>query len=249
MSSRFSRIFVVGANSGIVREMLSHWAAPGTRLHLTVRDPAAGEALVQELRARGASADFALLDIADESSHQRAIDAAHQALQGFDLVLLAPGLFDGRDDECLDFAFQERIWHVNFYAVASLFTRAAGYMVGQGSGTLAVFGSVAGDRVKSRNFSYGVAKAALEAFASGQRAFLHRYGLAVCLIKPGTTDTAMVRRRQVSSRLMSSPGAVARRVAKALEHGRDVVYAPWYWRWLMAGVCALPEWLFKRLRL
>jgi hypothetical protein len=33
-----------------------------------------------------------------------------------------------------------------------------------------------------------------------------------------------------------------------MERGRAVLYTPWYWRWIMRVIRALPEPLFVRLR-
>ena len=43
--------------------------------------------------------------------------------------------------------------------------------------------------------------------------------------------------------------AVMDSVASAIEARRDVAYIPWFWRPVMALIRAMPEALFKRLRL
>ena len=45
------------------------------------------------------------------------------------------------------------------------------------------------------------------------------------------------------------PNSVGARIHRAMERGADVVYAPGFWRPVMAGVRAIPERLFKRMRL
>ena len=38
-------------------------------------------------------------------------------------------------------------------------------------------------------------------------------------------------------------------VLHAIEHRRDVLYTPWFWRWIMAMVRMIPEWKFKKMDL
>jgi short-subunit dehydrogenase len=49
--------------------------------------------------------------------------------------------------------------------------------------------------------------------------------------------------------LWATPGAIAKRIFRAMTKGEDVVYAPWFWRWIMAIIKAVPESIFKKARL
>jgi decaprenylphospho-beta-D-erythro-pentofuranosid-2-ulose 2-reductase len=49
--------------------------------------------------------------------------------------------------------------------------------------------------------------------------------------------------------LFASARRAGRDVHRAIERRRDVAYIPWFWRPIMAVIRALPERLFKRLRL
>ncbi len=49
--------------------------------------------------------------------------------------------------------------------------------------------------------------------------------------------------------LWAQPETVARDILKAIASSRDVLYTPWYWRLVMAVICAIPEAIFKRLSL
>jgi short-subunit dehydrogenase len=47
--------------------------------------------------------------------------------------------------------------------------------------------------------------------------------------------------------LVASPQAVSRDIYKAIERGKNVVYVPWFWRFIMLLVRAIPEKIFKKL--
>ena len=117
-----------------------------------------------------------------------------------------------------------------------------------GSGVIAGISSVAGDRGRQSNYVYGTAKAAVSTFAQGLRHRLARTGVSVITIKPGLVDTPMTASFKKGA-LWASPDAVAARIERAIERRDDIVYTPWFWRWIMLIIKALPEPIFKKTRL
>ena len=111
-----------------------------------------------------------------------------------------------------------------------------------------IVASVAGDRGRASNFVYGAAKAGLIAFASGYRARLAASGVAVLTAKPGFLDThstwGMPR-----IFLAASPNAAANALLKASLAGRNQLYFPWFWKWIMLIIKLIPEGIFKNLKL
>ncbi|HXC65533.1 MAG TPA: SDR family NAD(P)-dependent oxidoreductase, partial [bacterium] len=118
----------------------------------------------------------------------------------------------------------------------------------QGRGCLAVISSVAGDRGRQSNYVYGTAKATVTAFLSGLRNRLFRSGVQVLTIKPGMVDTPMTAALKKGP-LFASADTVAAGIVRAVDKRRDVVYVPGYWRLVMGVIKALPEGVFKRLKL
>jgi short-subunit dehydrogenase len=49
--------------------------------------------------------------------------------------------------------------------------------------------------------------------------------------------------------LWASPDSIAKGIVKAIDKRKDVVYLPWFWRWIMLVIRLIPEPLFKRLKL
>ncbi|MBY0408189.1 MAG: SDR family NAD(P)-dependent oxidoreductase, partial [Rickettsiales bacterium] len=112
---------------------------------------------------------------------------------------------------------------------------------------IAIIASVAGDRGRQSNYAYGAAKAALATFASGLRNRYFKQGVAVLTVKPGFIDTPMTWGMQ--SPLIASREAVAESIVKAMLKGKDVVYVPFFWRYIMLIILHIPEKVFKRLSL
>ncbi len=149
-----------------------------------------------------------------------------------------------------DFAQARQMIDVNFTSAVSILGCLADYFRGRRSGVIAAISSVAGDRGRQSNFIYGATKAGLTVYLAGLRNRLHPLGVHVLTIKPGFVATAMtVGRVNPNSPLMATPERVAADIDRALRRRRDVLYTPWFWRWVMLIIRAVPERLFKRLKL
>jgi short-subunit dehydrogenase len=114
-------------------------------------------------------------------------------------------------------------------------------------GFICAVSSVAGDRGRQSNYLYGSAKGALSIYLQGLRNRLHHSQVRVITIKPGFVDTRMTFGRSKLF-LLASPDRVARGIYQAVVRGKNVVYLPWFWRYIMLLVRAIPEGIFKRLR-
>ena len=169
-------------------------------------------------------------------------------MEQFDTVLIAHGTLSDQKDSEASFQAARREFETNALSVISLLTHLANRIERQGYGTLSVISSVAGDRGRQSNYVYGTAKAAVTTFMQGLRNRLHRAGVHVLTIKPGLVDTPMTAglRKGV---LWAKPEAVAAGIYEAIRKKRDVVYLPRFWRPIMWLLRAIPEPIFKRLRL
>jgi hypothetical protein len=175
--------------------------------------------------------------------------SAWQALGQVELALVAHGTLPDAERARTDTAYLIQEFRTNAESVIACAAVLAESFRLQGSGVLAVIGSVAGDRGRASNYAYGAAKSAVHAFASGLRAQLFRHGVHVVTIKPGFVATQMTAQLQLPARLTAQPDAVAARIEAAIEHRRNVVYTPGFWWLVMAIIRLLPEALFKRLKL
>ena len=243
------KMLIVGATSAIAEATARLFAAEGDRLCLAGRSATRLAALAQDLRVRGAAqVETVPLDANDFARHDFAISRAAEAMGGLDTVLVAHGTLPDQKacqdsvDAMLD-AFT-----TNALSVIALLTLIANRFERQGSGTIAVISSVAGDRGRQSNYVYGTAKGAVSIFTQGLRNRLARTGVQVITIKPGLVDTPMTAAFKKGA-MWATPGAVAKRIHRAMVKGEDVVYTPWFWRWIMAVIRIVPESIFKNARL
>jgi len=243
------RIMIIGATSAIAQATARLYAAEGAALFLAARDPEKLDVVAADLKIRGArQVATRPMDVLDYDQHAALAGAAEQQLGGLDVVLIAHGTLPDQRACQADFELARRELEVNSLSVISLLTHLANHFQAQGTGTLAVISSVAGDRGRQSNYLYGTAKGMVSLFLQGLRNRLQRSGVQVITIKPGFVDTPMTRAFDKGA-LWVSPERVARDIYKAIEKGRDVVYTPFFWRYIMWIIKLIPEFLFKRLSL
>ncbi|MEL7234405.1 MAG: SDR family NAD(P)-dependent oxidoreductase, partial [Chloroflexota bacterium] len=118
----------------------------------------------------------------------------------------------------------------------------------QRRGVIAVISSVAGDRGRGSNYVYGTAMAAKTTFLSGLRNRLAKSGVQVVTVKPGFVDTPMTANIPKNA-LFASPAKVGKDIYTGLKKGHDVIYTPFFWRYIMWIIRLIPEPIFKRLSL
>jgi len=243
------KVLIVGATSAIAEATARLFAADGDRLCLAGRNVTRLKAIAEDLRVRGAAqVETVALDANDFSQHEPVLSQVAQAMGGLDTVLIAHGTLPDQTACQASVEMTLEAITTNALSVIALLTLIANRFEQQGSGTIAVISSVAGDRGRQSNYVYGTAKGAVSIFTQGLRNRLARIGVKVVTIKPGFVDTPMTVAFKKGA-LWATPAAVATRIHRAMAKGEDVVYTPWFWRWIMAIIKAVPESIFKKARL
>jgi len=243
------RILIFGATSAIATEAARAWAERGDSLFLVARDKKKLSALAADLKARGAAKAEALACAAEDWKAHASLPAkAAKALGGLDAALIAHGVLPDEERCRRDAAYALETLRVNFNSVVSVGTPLAAFFESQKSGVLGIISSVAGDRGRASNATYGAAKAGVSAWASGQRARLFKSGVAVVTLKPGFVDSPMTSHLK-KGLLFASARKVGRGVARAMDKRKGTAYLPGFWKPIMLAVIHMPAPLFKRLKL
>ncbi|MCD6025403.1 MAG: short-chain dehydrogenase [Fibrobacteria bacterium] len=244
-------IVIFGATSGIARAVSRELAKRGDVLVLVGRDEAALRAEAADLAARfGRESRVFVWDLLERELHGRrfadliAGEAPFGALGG---VFFASGVMPTEAEAEASPAATRLNFDVNLTEPVVVLNLFAGYFRAQGSGFLSVLSSVAGDRGRAGNKTYGASKAGLSAWLEGLRASLHGTGVLVQTVKPGPTRTPLTAGYKGPAVLVAAPETIARAVVRGLERGRTTVYAPPYWRFVMGLIRLLPESLARKV--
>lgn len=166
-----------------------------------------------------------------------------------DLVLIAHGFLSDQP-QCQDdlIACHESL-EINGISPLLYAEGFAKQMAHVNRGTLAIIGSVAGDRGRKTNYVYGSAKAMIAAYAQGLQ---HRFAdtsVNIILIKPGPTDTPMAVRLKNKGFQLTPIDKAARNIVKAIQQHRAIAYVPSLWRFVMWVVRHLPNHIFNKLEI
>lgn len=237
-------MIVFGATSAIAAEVASVYAARGAALHLVGRNPDKLAALAARLESAHPQTTQADLD--DLAANDRLVWRVIETLGGADVVLIAHGYLGDQLKSEHDLTEAERIIRTNFTSAVSLLVPLANHFAATRGGKLGVITSVAAERGRPRNYTYGASKAALNVYLQGVRSRLHAGGTAVTTFKLGPVHTPMTEDHPKNA-LFATPEAVASEIVSALDAGRAEVYVPARWAAIMPIVRLTPEPLFQRL--
>ncbi len=201
----------------------------------------------RDLRIRGAAlpVEYAVCDLTAPGGFESALDRADAALDDFDAFVITAALFAKQDELEHDAARRRELVTVNFTNTVELCEAVRARLLSRGGGTLCVFSSVAGDRVRGPIATYATTKAALSAYLEGLDLRDRRQGLNVVTVKPGFVKTSMTE-GEAPVLFAAEPEPVARAALAGIDRGRSVVYTPSIWRWIMFAVRLAPRALFRR---
>lgn len=242
-------VLVLGPTSAIARATAGELADAGHDLYLAGRDLEEIARLAADLHIRhGVRVAHERFDAAAVADHAAFLDEVLAHCGRLDGVLLAFGELGDQQQAQNDRERALELIASNYTGAVSILTLCANHLEQQTRGFIIALSSVAGDRGRQSNYVYGSAKGGLSVFLQGLRNRLYPAGVRVITVKPGFVDTAMTFGME-GLFLVASPQDVARRIRRVLAGRGDVVYAPWFWRYIMLVIRAVPERMFKRLKL
>jgi decaprenylphospho-beta-D-erythro-pentofuranosid-2-ulose 2-reductase len=243
------KVLIIGATSAIAQEVSKCFAKDSAWLFLVGRNQEKLTVIAEDLRVRGAGKVESLsLDLDVLGLHGELVPTATKALGGLDVALIAHGTLPHQKDCEQNVETTLKEFTTNCISTVSLLTHLANYFEERRGGCIAVITSVAGDRGRQSNYIYGAAKGTISIFLQGMRNRLSKVGVKVLTIKPGFVDTPMTAGLPKNA-LFADPSVVGKRIFKAILSGEDIVYAPWFWRWIMLVIKVIPESIFKKLQL
>lgn len=237
------KTLILGATSTIAMEVAMIYAARGDALYLIGRSEDKLRNLVESLG--DAVQGHEACDLNEFEAAEARVSRAIETLGGLDRALIAHGYLGDQIRSEHDFAYAQNVIHTNFVSAVSLLMPLANYFETQGRGHLAAITSVAGERGRPRNYTYGASKGALTRYLQGMRSRLYRSGVTIHNLKLGPVETPMSEGHPKNF-LWGEKTRVARSIVKALERRRHATYHPWTWAYVMGVVRMLPEFVFQR---
>ncbi|NGP07833.1 decaprenylphospho-beta-D-erythro-pentofuranosid-2-ulose 2-reductase [Rhodococcus sp. 14C212] len=208
-------------------------------------DPLRDDAVAQVTAAGATKVDLIDFDALDTGSHPKVIDRAWRD-GDVDVAIVAFGLLGDAEELWQNQAKAVQIAEINYTAAVSVGVLVGEKMKAQGYGRIIAMSSAAGERVRRSNFVYGSTKAGLDGFYLGLGEALREYGPRVLVIRPGQVRTRM------SAGVKEAPLTVdkedvAKLAVSASGKGKELVWAPGAFRYVMMVLRHVPRAIFRKL--
>lgn len=240
--SKYHRAIVVGASSGIGRELTLLLAESGCKVAAVARR----SDRLEELEHAYPDRVFAVVH--DVVSYHDVpalfVDTAGR-LGGLDLVVYCSGVMPEVGPTEFDFAKDRSVIEVNVLGAVAWLNEAATRFQNTKSGTIVGIGSVAGERGRVGQPVYNASKAFLHAYLEALRNRLSKHGVTVTTIKPGPVQTEMTARLNLSGAMPAKDAA--RLILAKAPLGRDCFLKPTH-RLIFWIIRNFPTRLFRRLK-
>jgi short-subunit dehydrogenase len=185
-------------------------------------------------------------DADDVAAHGAFLDQVTERHGLPETVVVAFGILGDQARAERDAGHAMAIVHTDYLAHVGILTELAARFRARGSGTIVVFSSVAGVRVRKANYVYGSAKAGLDGFAGGMADALHGTGVRLVLVRPGFVIGRMTS-GMTPAPMSSTPDQVADATVAALRKGKNVVWVPGLLRPVFFVMRLLPRGVWRRL--
>lgn len=246
---KLQRIVIVGASSAIAEHCARLWVAAGAvDLTLVGRDVLKLQRIAADLKVRGPQSTIRTLtaDFLDPVDVETAL-AGIFAQGRVDIALIAQGSLPDQSACQNDLQLGRNALEINGLSPVMFAEVFARDMERANAGTIALIGSVAGDRGRKSNYVYGAAKSLVARYAQGLQHRLAKTEVSVVLIKPGPTDTPMTAHLKARGIKLENVELVARQIVRAIQRKDAVAYVPGRWYLIMQIIVHLPRFIFNKM--
>ena len=235
------KVIIIGASSGIGREIATIYVASGWKVGITGRRLG----LLKELEAENPSQVIAsCFDVTGKENIKMVTDLI-DALGGMDMLIYNSGF--GAASKDLDPELEQKITRTNVNGCVEIVSYAFNYFVRKGSGQIALTSSVAALRGNGWAPAYSASKSFISIYAEGLniKARKMKKDIIVSDLRLGFVNTKM---GQGSGRFwLARPEEAARQIVKPITRKNRVVYITRRW-WVIALLLrVIPFSIYRRL--
>ena len=236
------KVIIIGATSGIGREVALIYIAQGWKVGVAGRREAELEALRS---AYPEQVSAQALDVTKEDAPQK-LQALIEQVGGMDVFLLSSGI--GKQNPTLETGLELATAATNVEGFIRMTNAAFHYFEQQGRGPLAVISSIAGTKGLGAAPAYSATKGFQNIYmdALDQLARMKKLNIRFTDIRPGFVATPLLNNQKKYPMLMDAP-IVALDIVSAIEKKKRVAIIDWKFRLLVGFWRLIPKWIWLRL--
>ena len=240
-------LLILGAKSDIAKALAKEYASHGYHLILAGRQIEELSSFSSELQSEyDISVQLIHFDALELDTHASFVNELRIKPFG---VICCVGYLGNQELAVHDSEEALRIINTNYIGCVSVLSHCAQFLEKEQKGFIIGVSSVAGERGRKGNYFYGSAKAGLTAYLSGLRARLLSKNVHVMTVNPGFVYTKMTNHLELSKPLSIYPDSLAKKVYRAHQRNKNVIYVKWIWKYIMWVIRCLPEFIFKKTNL
>lgn len=240
------RAIIVGASSGIGREVARLLLREGYDIGIAARREDRLTTLKEEMAAEG-NVEVMPIDITADDATER-LEQLIQRLGGMDLYFHASGI--GKQNRELEPDTELQTVQTNALGFTRMIGAAYRYFAEQGSGHIAAITSIAGTKGLGPAPAYSATKAMQTNYleALEQQARNRKLCIYFTDIRPGFVDTDLLS-GDFRYPMMLKPEKVARQIVRAIRRKRHVIVIDWKYRLLTMAWHCIPRCIWRNIRL
>jgi short-subunit dehydrogenase len=236
------KVIIIGATSGIGREVALLYIAKGWKVGIAGRRAAELESLRMEAPEQVSAQ---VLDVTQADATQK-LQALIEQTGGMDVFLLSSGI--GKQNYALQTDIELATAATNVEGFIRMTNAAYHYFEQQGHGHLAVISSIAGTKGLGAAAAYSATKGFQNIYmdALDQLARMQKLNIHFTDIRPGFVATPLLNDQRRYPMLMEAH-AVAKDILRAIERKKRVAIIDWKYRLLVGFWRLIPRWIWLRL--
>ena len=236
------KVIIIGATSGLGREVALIYIAQGWKVGVAGRREAELEAL---RAAYPEQVSAQALDVTQEDAPEK-LHALIEQVGGMDVFLLSSGI--GKQNYTLETGLELATAATNVEGFIRMTNAAYHYFEKQGHGHLAVISSIAGTRGLGAAAAYSATKGFQNIYmdALDQLARMQKLNIRFTDIRPGFVATPLLTSSKKYPMLMDAR-IVALDIVSAIEKKKRVAIIDWKFRLLVGFWRLIPKWIWLRL--
>ena len=242
------RAVIVGASSGIGEALARKLAKEGYQVALLARRKDLLDKICEEINQSAGEVQATAYqhDVTDYEAVPALFRQILQEMQTIDVFVYNSGMMYTVGMDEYDFEKDLPTLEVNLLGGIAWLGQAATLFDRMGKGHLVGISSVAGDRGRVANPPYHAAKAGLNTYLEALRNRLSKKGVHVLTVKPGYVQTDLLPKADTPFPA-ATPENTAEAIFSAIRRGKQVLYTPWWWRYILLVVTHIPSFIFKRM--
>lgn len=233
---------IIGASSGIGRELAKIFSGNGDRVGIAARRHELLSQLKKELKG---AAFIRQMDVAVHDEASSILEELIQEMGGVDMIVINAGI--GFINPDLDWEKEKSTIDVNVTGFVNMANVAMKHFVKQGSGHIVGISSIAAMRGDPLAPAYSASKAFMSNYLEALRFRVNKRKIPITVtdIQPGFVDTAMAQGEGLF--WVASARKAAAQIFEAIQSKRKHAYVTRRWRLVAWILRWMPDWMLAKI--